>query len=446
MRRFEDKGFLNYSIILICCTFVLAITQFSKSDQSVVLLSIVGIFSFLFFLFNRVWLVAFFIALSFFDFSIEGLTYFKLLGYLLMAILVVSFLFRQIDVVLNDRLLILFMAIFLICSLSQLVNRAFVPFYLNKLLMIFCMMISINVFIRNLHELKIVLFILAFAGFIAAGITIYEVILNPDIKRVSGSLGNPNNTAAIFCMLMPFSVIIMRQKWGKRSLLIALVYVLILIVAIFLSASRGALINLIFITLFAFVMFNWKAKILLIAFLLVSVIVVLTFFENYRGLERYEKLMTEGELMETRAVKIRMEITAIGMTLFLENPIWGIGSGSFRNETQGMGTEYNGYLYDGIAPHNMYTQILAELGIIGFFIFAWFYFTIFEYLYSGIAHPRAEMRLISRVLIFSFFAMLISMISSGNYLKPFIYVIAGFALVIKKLTENQAPSAKIQLS
>jgi O-antigen ligase len=339
---------------------------------------------------------------------------------------------------------VIFLAIFLICCLSQLVNKAFVPFYLTKLAMLFCMMISINAFIQDKNQLKTVLLILAVAGVVAAGITIYEVILNPSLKRVSGSLGNPNNTAAIFCMLLPISALIMNQGKKLRFILQAIFFAIILLLAILISASRGALFNLIIMAAFAFLLFNWKGKLAIVALILASMIIFLTLFENYRGIERFQELKTQDELLETRAVKIRLEIATIGLMLFLENPIMGVGSGSFRSETQGMGTEYNGYLWAGIAPHNMYTQIIAELGIIGFLLFAWFYFTIFKYLFAGLMLQNSELTLISKVLIFSYSAMLISMISSGDYLKPFIYIIAGFAVVIRKLANTKSATVTIR--
>jgi O-antigen ligase len=440
MITLDKKALLNYAIVLLCTFVFVSVSYLFENDNNILLLSAIGIFIVLFFLFNRVLLVAFFISFSFFDFTLQGLTFFKILGYLLLGILLIHYLLKQINIDLNDRIIILFIIIFLICCASQLVNRSFVPFYLYKMLMLFCMMISITVFIKNMDELKTVLLILAIAGFIAASITIYEVISDPNIKRVSGSLGNPNNTAAVFCMLLPFSMLIFRRNKKMQSLSIAFLFIIVLIVAIFLSASRGALFNLVFITILAVLLFNWKAKIIAITVLFLSVLLFFSFFENYHGIERYQQVVTNNGLLESRAVKIRMEITAIGLMLFLENPILGIGSGNFKAETTNIETEYNGYLFAGIAPHNMYTQILAELGIIGFIIFGWFYFTVFEYLYSGIHHSDREIAQMSMVLLFSFLSLLVSMMSSGSYLKPFLYIIAGFALVLKRLAAGKRQS------
>jgi O-antigen ligase len=434
MAYLGKKELLNISILVISLTLMLLIFEFTETESQLYVLAAVGFFAFLFFLFNRVLLISFFIALSFFDFTIEGLTYFKALGYLLLVVLSINLFLKEIHIDFSNRLVLLFIAIFMTCSAGQLINRTFVPFYLSKLLMIFCMMIAISVFIKRLDELKFVLLVLAVAGLVAAGITIYEVIIDPNLKRATGSLGNPNNTAAIFCMLLPFSTVVLSRKNKLWTYMFALAAMIIMLIAIFLTASRGALLSLSAIAIGALVMFNLKGKIITISLMLLTFIVFYNVFDSYQGLKRYEQIVNSGSVMESQAVKVRMEITAIGLQIFMENPIWGIGAGNFQTETKDMDTEYNGYLYGGIAPHNMYTQILAELGIIGFILFGWFYFSIFENILDGIRNRNPEISRIAKILLFAFIAIMVSMVTSGNYVKPFIYILAGFSIVIKKLS------------
>ncbi len=441
----DKKKLLNISIILLALSLLLLMFEFSKREMTIAVFMSVGVLAFLFFMFNRVLLVAIFIALSFFDFTIEGLTYFKVLGYLLLLVLMIHFLLKQIHMDVIDRMILLLGAIFLVCAASQLINKSFVLFYLIKLVMIFAMIVSIRVFITRLEDLKFVLWILALAGMVAAGITIYEVILNPDIKRAEGSLGNPNNTAAIFCMLLPFSTVLLGRKSGWQGLMFSALVALFLMTAIFLTASRGALLTLIAVAAAALIMFRMKGKIITISLLLFSVLLFYTLFDNYQGLKRYEQLLNSGNVIETEAVQVRLEITAIGLQLFMDNPVWGVGAGSFQSETKDMETEYNGYLYSGIAPHNMYTQILAELGMVGFLLFGWFYFTIFEYIFSCVRHSAPEIRRVAKMLLFSFIAIMVSMVTSGNYVSTFIYIVAGFSLVLKNLAMNRAAGASASL-
>ena len=322
----NKKALIDYAMILFCTFLFVIIAFFFQMKDNFLLLLPMGIFVIVFFLINRVLLIAFFISLSFFDFTIQGLTYFKLLGYLLLSILVIYYFLGQVKIDLNDRMIILFLVIFLICCVSQLVNRIFIPFYLNKILMLFCMLISLTVFIKRINELKTVLFILGVAGFIAACITIFEVLLNPGIERASGSLGNANNTGAIFCMLLPFSILIFREKKRFIFLFFSFLFIITLIVAIYITASRSAVINLIFITLLSVSMYKWKGKILTIPLLLAATFLFFSVFENYRGIERYQRILTGGGVLESEVVKVRMEITKIGLTLFFENPVLGIGS------------------------------------------------------------------------------------------------------------------------
>jgi O-antigen ligase len=425
---------LNYALVTLSLSLFLLVFEFSKQEVNGFVLLAAGLMALIFFIFNRVLLVAIFIALSFFDFTIEGLTYFKLLGYLLLVVLVIQVLMRQIHVDFTNRLILLLIAIFLASVAGQLINGVFVPVILSKLLMVFAMMLSISMLITRLDDLKFVLWMLTIAGMVAALVTIHEVILNPDIRRIEGSLGNPNNTAAIFCMLLPFSTVLMQQKNRWRAIMYSALVVSLLLTAVFVTASRGALLSLTAIASTALLLFKLKGKIVTISLVLFSALILFVLVDNFQRLNRFDEIVRSDNVLEVRSVQQRLEITAIGLQLFLENPIWGVGAGSFRSETKDMETESLGYLYGGIAPHNMYTQILAELGIIGFFLFGWFYFTIFQYIFIGMRHENPEINRVAKMLLFSFIAIMVSMGTSGNYNKVFIYIIAGFALVLRNVS------------
>jgi O-antigen ligase len=438
----DKKQLLNYSLIALSLSLVLLFFEISNQDVDVVVLLVVGLLALCYFMFNRVLLIAIFIALSFFDFAVEGLTYFKILGYLLLVVLTISVLLKQIHIDLTNRLILLLIAIFLASVAGQLVNGVFMTAILTKLLMVFAMLISISVFITRLDELKFVLWMLTIAGMVAAAITIYEVIANPNIHRIEGSLGNPNNTAAIFCMLLPYSAVLLGRKNKGRALLFAGMAITLLLVAIFVTASRGGILSLSAIAATALFLFKLKGKLVTLSLILFSALLLFALLDNYRELNRYEEILRSDNVLQVKAVRQRLEIASIGLQLFLENPVWGVGAGNFRSETKDMETESLGYLYGGIAPHNMYTQILAELGIIGFFLFMWFYYTIFEHLLFGMRHEHPEIKRVAKILLFSFVAIMVSMATSGNYNKVFIYIIAGFALVLKNLATAHTVSAR----
>ncbi|MCY4732429.1 O-antigen ligase family protein [Natronomonas gomsonensis] len=68
------------------------------------------------------------------------------------------------------------------------------------------------------------------------------------------------------------------------------------------------------------------------------------------------RIMTVPQLIQDGDLGNRQEIWLSGYHLFIENPIFGIGSGHFPLEV-------------GITAHSVYLSILVELGVIGLFMF-----------------------------------------------------------------------------
>lgn len=77
-----------------------------------------------------------------------------------------------------------------------------------------------------------------------------------------------------------------------------------------------------------------------------------------RIIETVEGLQQGEDISSTRSV---IYLYALG--LFRENPIWGIGWGQFRDTTLGHITWVN-----TVEVHNIYLQLLCEVGIVGFAI------------------------------------------------------------------------------
>lgn len=77
-----------------------------------------------------------------------------------------------------------------------------------------------------------------------------------------------------------------------------------------------------------------------------------------RIIETFERLQQGEDISSTRSV---IYLYALG--LFRDNPIWGIGWGQFRGATLGHITWVN-----TVEVHNIYLQLLCEVGVVGFAI------------------------------------------------------------------------------
>jgi putative inorganic carbon (HCO3(-)) transporter len=156
--------------------------------------------------------------------------------------------------------------------------------------------------------------------------------------RAVGFLNDPNDYAQLLLIALPLIFV----AWQSRRILINSMVVLmpsgLMLWTIYLTHSRGALIGLIVLSLFAARKRISKAKSLVLTGSLILVALGMNFMGG-RGISA-----SEGS--------DRLEAWATGLELLKSAPLFGIGFGSF--------TDFN-----GITAHNSLILCLAELGVVG---------------------------------------------------------------------------------
>jgi O-antigen ligase len=197
--------------------------------------------------------------------------------------------------------------------------------------------------------------------------------------RVYGSLGNPNELGAFFAAYMPLVAIffidarelIRRIFYGGIGFfsLFGLVY----------SQSRGSYVAFLgTVAVFAYI----RARILIVVMLVMFAVTITAgydwlpdvvvkrinftfepeyFNENFQGVA--------GEFEESAASRLILAQGAL--RVFSESPVWGRGIGTLEFIIGSYMGDL-GYNKNKVA-HNMYLQILAELGLLGFLPFIWIF-------------------------------------------------------------------------
>jgi len=132
----------------------------------------------------------------------------------------------------------------------------------------------------------------------------------------------------------------------------------------------------------------------------------------------------------------------IALRMFLDNPIFGQGPGSFRY----LCSEERFIKYDGICtthPHTTYLQLLAETGLLGFlFIFLLFLFTLKEVIRKFLKNFKHQNRdnnyvQIKYISLIAIFVSLFPLAPSGNFFNNWLsflyyYPIAFYIYSINK--------------
>jgi len=156
--------------------------------------------------------------------------------------------------------------------------------------------------------------------------------------RGAGFLSDPNDFAQILIMVLPLIYLAWRRGRGAANYLLVLVPSALILWAVYLTHSRGALVALAVVVLVA----NQK-KLGRAASAGLAVALVLGMFAlNFTG----------GRAIGPAAGADRLEAWSVGLQLFKHAPLFGTGFGSFTD-------------FSEITAHNSFVLCLAELGLVG---------------------------------------------------------------------------------
>lgn len=231
--------------------------------------------------------------------------------------------------------------------------------YYKVIIFYFVAIMSVN----NEKEYRFLLFSFIVVMFLYVGKSTWEFLLNGryvwrmGIKRLVGldtTYGAPNSFAASICYSLPllWALIISKplnslMRWGLWS------YGILAIVAIILTGSRSGMFTAL---LFFFLLFSGSSKKLGFAIFLILLLVVIWYFMPVDLQDRFLSAFMEDVGPASAQVSGEGRLIGFqqGLRLFASHPVLGIGPGNFP---LGWAT--------GMNAHNLFGQLLGELGISG---------------------------------------------------------------------------------
>jgi O-antigen ligase len=209
------------------------------------------------------------------------------------------------------------------------------------------------------------------------------------VNRLDAYNFNPNDIASILALGIPicwYAGLRNKNFWVSK---LYMAIPAILVVAILLTGSRAGLVK----AILAFGLIFWSLtegsnfrRLLILCSGALIISIVLTVVPT-RTLTR---LGTTTSEIGSGTLGGRTEIWAVGMEIFYENPLLGIGAGNFRTVVG------NYFMYDR-APHNVFLAILVEQGIIGLGAFLFILGAVFHYVLK--TPPRERMFLLTLMAI-----------------------------------------------
>ncbi|MBK8955145.1 MAG: O-antigen ligase family protein [Saprospiraceae bacterium] len=305
------------------------------------------------------------------------------------------------------------------------------------ILWIFFQIKALPLEIGVLHKL---FHVFCFFAMVNSGFMIYTFLFE-DIGRQSGFMDNPNyaaftlNVALVYFAYQLSKVDDARSGWYRFFCFVAFIIVL---VGIFVTGSRSAMISLVF-SVFLYLYFHFSWKKIIIGFLLFIVVsgllMQLDRFQNYMDvvplLNRLESLSGREES--------RITLWKQGWMAFADTYYLGLGIEQFKNPDiyiQYLQTSDNPMLVaqEGLVLHNDYLAVLFEYGIIPFLLFVSFYFTILRNLLkqSNIRYRSMWLIIFMNIVLFSFF-------DTTFQSMPFWFIV----MIVSAFSENPVSRVKL---
>lgn len=274
-----------------------------------------------------------------------------------------------------NKLAIALVAIFLACTF--IFNHASTSSWrgFSEFLGGLCLFLTVGGWVQSREEVAHVLRLLLASSVLVAAFGFYQAVianysdfyewLYPNLMenlgawtgRVTSVLNYSNSLAGFLNLILPIALGLLLVRSASRDRWLAALALACGAVALVLTASRGGFASFLVELLLASVYLTRRAssrKWLLVAAIVVAALGLLMFFGFIRS----------PWVQEDESASMRLLFWGFASTLFLSSPIVGVGYGNFRA------------LYDipGIASgifdvHNLYLQLLAETGLIGFTAF-----------------------------------------------------------------------------
>lgn len=249
----------------------------------------------------------------------------------------------------------------------------------------------------------------------------------PSVKRMVGTMGNPNINALVFSI---FAILFLPFQFCKKKLGLFLVAILM----VFLCQSRTAIIawGLILIALAIIQLTNWKWKewLSIITGIFLVYIISWALSTDFFKYPLYSNYMLDGSILQTGSALGRWEAWTLLGNMIIEKPIFG----------HGVNKEffYNNHLYS----ENEYILMTWRYGIIGLVL----YFCIF--LKPAFTLIKNHDTLISKIALLLLVLLLTTALTNNPFsdraVMIFFAMILGFSFSNDTFNKIQDPENAIK--
>ena len=218
-----------------------------------------------------------------------------------------------------------------------------------------------------------------------AAIIVFLLLITGNLSFITGSrIGVESSFIPDYLAvgeLLGIGVIIYLYQSGTIRILLAIFIFAMLVI---LGARGPFLFTIIAITIYFSLKKNQRLFNFNSLFILVVLGALFIFLAQlWSGAELLrDRLLSFSDFSEEESTLERLVAFQFGLNAFVENPFWGLGLGGFG--LYGYGVDENVY------PHNIFIEIVAELGIVGLVLFSTSLIYLIILARKQISHPHIQ--------------------------------------------------------
>ncbi len=311
----------------------------------------------------------------------------------------------------KPSLLTCFIAVFLICYIAS----TFMSYDVRKAMQTMLIFITfafmtfiISEIINNKKRLNAVINLVLFSGMIVSFYGIYQYFTGvhmdaawidtktfSDISiRVYSTFSNPNVLGEYLIVIASLAIGMLWKSDNVKLKLFYLAQVLIAIICLFMTNSRGSMVGL-FIAIAIFIILAEKR-------LIIFGVVAMLALPFIMPQSIWSRIMSIASMSDSSSL-YRISIYKASINMIRDFVITGIGVGSF-NLVYPIYSFNAAYAYHS---HNIFLQVFIEMGIIGFSVFVGIIILYIQKMYYGVRNSLNKNRYIGAVILGGFVGFLI---------------------------------------
>lgn len=241
--------------------------------------------------------------------------------------------------------------------------------------------------------------------------------------RSVGLVGGANSTARYFVVSLVFMYFL--RTWAKdRFVRLFLAFgMTITLLGTFFTVSRTGLLLLISaVGLVYFLGSKNRRQIRVLLVILATIILIWVFADNVLSILR--SIIPSIE-QGTDTVGIRYGLWLAGWRMWLEHPVLGVGIGQYSNQLIYYGRDLLSADHLQLIAHNMYIQILAETGLVGFVLFIAMFLPSLRSLWSTIHSDDNRISSLAKIWLIVLILMLVGGITKSDHYDKLIWASLG---------------------